>query len=165
MFRKGRPVRPIEGGRNIRSVWEFPTEPYPEAHFATFPEKLPELCIKVATPEIGCCDKCGKPWERIIEHTNMEINRTDWGEKAGNRTATSGTMISPPYTRTIGWKPSCKCNSMKPPIPSLCLDPFMGSGTTLWVAKKLNRRAIGYDLSKEYCELALARNRQMAMEV
>ena len=26
-----------EGGRNIRNVWTFPTQPYIGAHFATFP--------------------------------------------------------------------------------------------------------------------------------
>jgi site-specific DNA-methyltransferase (cytosine-N4-specific) len=31
--------------RNKRSVWTIPTQPYPEAHFATFPEALPKLCI------------------------------------------------------------------------------------------------------------------------
>ena len=50
-----------------------------------------------------------------------------------------------------------------PKTPSVCLDPFAGSGTTLWVAKKLNRQAVGYELSEEYCKLALERNRQMAM--
>lgn len=34
------------------------------------------------------------------------------------------------------------------------LDPFMGSGTTAVVAKKLNRKYIGIDLSPEYCEMA-----------
>lgn len=38
-----------------------------------------------------------------------------------------------------------------------------GSGTTLWVAKKLNRKAIGYELSEEYCNLALNRNRQQVL--
>ncbi|MFZ2448172.1 MAG: site-specific DNA-methyltransferase [Syntrophobacteraceae bacterium] len=33
------------GCRNRRSVWEVNTEPYPEAHFATFPPKLVEPCI------------------------------------------------------------------------------------------------------------------------
>lgn len=32
-------------GRNKRSVWTVTTQPYSEAHFATFPEKLIEPCI------------------------------------------------------------------------------------------------------------------------
>jgi DNA modification methylase len=31
--------------RNKRSVWTIPTQPYSEAHFATFPEEIPKLCI------------------------------------------------------------------------------------------------------------------------
>lgn len=158
MFREGRPVRPDENGRNLRSVWTFPTQPYPGAHFATFPEKLPKLCIKASTPEAGCCSKCRKPWERIVEHKNMEINRTEWGDNAGNRTASSGTMVSPPETKTLCWQQSCKCNANK--VPSTILDPFCGAGTTLKVAAELNRHAVGYELSKEYCELIVNRNKQ-----
>jgi site-specific DNA-methyltransferase (adenine-specific) len=32
-------------GRNRRSVWSIPTEPFPMAHFATFPPRLIEPCI------------------------------------------------------------------------------------------------------------------------
>lgn len=39
--------------RNRRSVWNFPTFPTPEAHFATFPVELPELCILAGCPEGG----------------------------------------------------------------------------------------------------------------
>jgi DNA modification methylase len=31
--------------RNRRTVWTIPTQPFPEAHFATFPEALVEPCI------------------------------------------------------------------------------------------------------------------------
>ena len=31
--------------RNARSVWTIATQPYPEAHFATFPEELARRCI------------------------------------------------------------------------------------------------------------------------
>ena len=39
----------------------------------------------------------------------------------------------------------------------IVLDPFAGSGTTLAVAKKLERRFIGFELSKNYAEQVKAR--------
>jgi DNA modification methylase len=39
--------------RNRRSVWTITTQPFPEAHFATFPPELPELCIKAGCPVGG----------------------------------------------------------------------------------------------------------------
>lgn len=40
-------------GANKRSVWEIATRPFPEAHFATFPEKLIEPCILAGSPKGG----------------------------------------------------------------------------------------------------------------
>ena len=37
------------------------------------------------------------------------------------------------------------------------LDPFMGSGTTLLVAKRMNRNAIGIEIIPEYCEMVSER--------
>lgn len=39
--------------RNKRSVWTIATQPYADAHFATFPEELPETCIKAGCPAGG----------------------------------------------------------------------------------------------------------------
>ena len=36
----------------------------------------------------------------------------------------------------------------------LVLDPFMGSGTTAKIARSLGRNYIGFEISKEYCEIA-----------
>ena len=36
----------------------------------------------------------------------------------------------------------------------LILDPFMGSGTTAVVAKRLRRNYVGYEIVDEYCEIA-----------
>jgi site-specific DNA-methyltransferase (adenine-specific) len=36
----------------------------------------------------------------------------------------------------------------------LVLDPFMGSGTTAVVAKRLGRRYLGFDITQKYCEMA-----------
>jgi DNA modification methylase len=74
--------------RNRRDVWRVNTTPYPEAHFAVWPEKLVELMVLA-----GCPD--------------------------------GGTV----------------------------LDPFAGSGTTLAVANRLGRHAIGIELNAEYGKL------------
>ena len=42
-------------------------------------------------------------------------------------------------------------------VGDVVLDPFVGSGTTCLAAKNLSRSYIGYDISKEYVELALSR--------
>lgn len=41
------------GGRNARNVWTVATQPFSEAHFATFPPKLIEPCIKAGSPAFG----------------------------------------------------------------------------------------------------------------
>ena len=86
-----------ENGRNKRTVWTIATQPYPEAHFATFPPKLIEPCIL-----------------------------------AGSR---PGDVV---------------------------LDPFAGSGTTLYVAKELGRQYLGIELNPAYIQLA---QRRLVQEV
>jgi DNA modification methylase len=39
--------------RNKRTVWTFATLPTPDAHFATYPIELPEICIRAGSRENG----------------------------------------------------------------------------------------------------------------
>ena len=39
----------VKDTRNARSVWSIATRPYPEAHFATFPEELPSRCLRAGS--------------------------------------------------------------------------------------------------------------------
>ena len=48
---------------------------------------------------------------------------------------------------------------------SLILDPFLGSGTTCYCAKKLNRYSIGIEIEEKYCEIAARRCSQEVMEL
>ncbi len=46
-------MRAIVQRRNKRSVWEIAPEPFPEAHFATFPTELVVNCVKSSCPPGG----------------------------------------------------------------------------------------------------------------
>jgi hypothetical protein len=49
----------------------------------------------------------------------------------------------------------CQCNA--PTRPGLVLDPFVGSGTTLRVARSLRRDGLGIELAPHYADLARTR--------
>ncbi len=150
-------------GRNKRDVWTIPTQSFPEAHFATFPEKLVEPCIKAGTSEKGCCPECGSPWVKIVEKGELQPSTHDAHENTGENFRPNGDdqwsarrgEHKPGYsfkTTTIGWKPTCEHGL--DPIPCTVYDPFMGSGTVGLVAYKLNRHYIGTELSAEYIKMA-----------
>jgi DNA modification methylase len=181
-------------GRNLRSVWEIATEPTPFSHFATFPQRLVERCIRAATSEYGACAACGAPWRRITEREAVpHPNGGHQGRNAkGDARGMTDMSMNPRFNwrvSTAGWEPSCACNGEfvtiekehladdgtylgsetirvyqpripladHPREPCQVLDPFMGSGTTALVARRLRRRAIGIELNHEYLEIARRR--------
>ena len=56
---------------------------------------------------------------------------------------------------TTGWQPTCEHEAG--PEPCTVLDPFAGAGTTLMVALRLGRSAIGIELNPTYAEMARQR--------
>lgn len=49
----GKDINYGKSGRNKRAVWTIPTKPFPEAHFAVYPEKLIEPMIQAGCPKDG----------------------------------------------------------------------------------------------------------------
>ena len=50
---KAQPPAATINTRNLRDVWTIAPQPYPGAHYATFPEKLAEPCILAGSPPGG----------------------------------------------------------------------------------------------------------------
>lgn len=142
--------------RNARSVWTIPTQPYPEAHFATFPEAVPERCIKAGTSEMGACAACGAPWRRVVERECRDYRPTPYDSGRPDGLTLRGTQFTGGSAMTTGWHPACDCDAGEP-VPCGVLDPFCGSGTTGRVAVRLGRHFIGIELNPSYAELARAR--------
>ncbi len=150
--------------RNLRTVWTIPTQPFKGAHFATFPQKIVEPCIKAGTSEKGCCTKCSAPWKRQIKLVGGRTTGHDTrnAAKAIEQGIFNAGHATHPVRddeiarhETIGWQPTCHCNAAIQPC--LLLDPFCGSGTTAVVALKLGRRFLGIELNPDYIQLATQR--------
>jgi site-specific DNA-methyltransferase (adenine-specific) len=153
--------------RNRRSVWTIAPQGYKGAHFATFPPKLVEICIKAGTSERGCCSRCGAPWQRVALRDRVPT-------RPGNNSKVYVDPVGSPYlthsgsvvgnrdpkrhvttTTTVGWEPTCACGADV--ARSVVYDPFAGAGTTLVAAEALGRHGIGSDLKAEYLEMAQRR--------
>jgi DNA modification methylase len=158
--------------RNMRDVWVIPTEPYPDAHFATFPLAIPERCILAGTSERGVCPHCGAPWLRVVKRRRVNSSNA---AKAGTKIKGKGHPTSQAredhdvrngpvaITKTVGWKPGCGCAD-NVPVPATVLDPFGGAGTTGLAAARLRRNAILIELKPAYAEMAHARLKAALVE-
>ena len=152
-----------------------------------FPEWCPRLCLSAAPVVLmavgsstlpGALRACGDSYRDVLcvyLKNGMTLSKTAFGN-----------WFPVLVLGDVGWKPrrsiieSTVIPSQTPdghPSPKpldawrkvlawsvgdTVLDPFMGSGTTLRAAKDLGRRAIGIEISEEYC--AIARDR-LAQEV
>jgi DNA modification methylase len=157
------------GTRNLRNVWTISSQPFPESHFATFPPELAERCIKAGTSERGACSACGAPWVRIVtKGAPDETHRAACGADSSggyngqstkghaaagvqDASAVKARILAGMRERISEWRPSCQC--AVPTRPCVVLDCFAGAGTSLMVADRLGRDAIGIELNSDYCTM------------
>jgi DNA modification methylase len=131
------------------------------AHFACFPEKLVSPLIRAGTSQYGCCAACGAPWRRVVERVAATVLSpgSGYGYGAGRNDGGRCQLVGASAT-TTGWAAGCDHDAAV--VPCTVLDPFAGAGTTLLVADRLQRDAIGIELSGDYSSMATSRIEQDA---
>lgn len=142
------------GSRNKRSVWHLPTQPYPDAHFAVFPEKLISPCVLAGSPA-RCCAVCGKGWKRVVVKDRQPTR------PGNNSKITGNTMVDGhrdllrhcTVSSTVGFEPDCECGNSDYK-PGVVMDPFSGSGTTGVVSITHGRDYIGIELNPQYIKMS-----------
>ena len=83
---KGYPL-PNPNGANRRSVWTITTKPFKEAHFATFPPEIPEICIKAGS----------KPGDTILDPFSGAATTGLVAERLGREYI--GIELNPDYVK------------------------------------------------------------------
>jgi len=142
------------GTRNLRTVWMIATQGFQRAHFATFPEKLAERCILAGTPE-ACCHWCGAPYVRTFDRRRGRDVADPKRKGEGVHVIRDDADYEPP--RFVEWVRGCACTVPGEPARPVVIDPFSGAGTTLVVADRLGRDAIGIEINPEYAAMARER--------
>ena len=74
-------------GANRRSVWTISTKPFKEAHFATFPPEIPEICIKAGS----------KPGDTILDPFSGAATTGLVAERLGREYI--GIELNPDYVK------------------------------------------------------------------
>jgi DNA modification methylase len=146
-------------GAPLLDWWKIPVQGYKGAHYATFPAELPRRVIVSMCPG-RVCTECGEPSRRITKTTNALGHAV---QRAAHRACPEGAgdgRVGLPRTPsitservTVGWT-TCGHESWR---AGVVLDPVVGSGTTLAVARELGRSSIGIDIDERNVLLALER--------
>lgn len=135
--------------RNPRSVFSPSPSPYAGAHFATFPKELIRPLILSSVPR-RCCPECGQGWAAVVERRAGNPASFNGSTFTNGKTAKPTTGQGARYeSAATGYAPTCQCGR-EDYTQGIVLDPFVGSGTTLEVARECGVRAIGLDISHEY---------------
>lgn len=158
--------------RNARSVWRIATANTKSEHFAVMPDELAEKCISAGTSEHGACAECGAPWRRVVEKGEPELRAWSANGAAAYDDAEGGmvprslgtgsTLKHVVPRETTGWVPTCEHEGAAV-VPQVVLDPFLGSGTTAFVARRMGRHAVGVELNESYLRIARERLGQQSL--
>ena len=124
--------------------------------------EAPIIWDKGESPGMGRID-----WPFGVSYEMIFVSGDGWSGK--RRTSVIRVPHSTSAATSVG-HPTPKPNALMEQIISyapegVICDPFAGSGSTLFAAKSLGRKAIGIDVDERYCEIAARRCSQETLDL
>lgn len=137
----------LSNDMNHGSFFHVNPASYKGAHFAVYSPELIKVPIDACTPR-EVCKKCGLPRNKVYQFESRIEGGvpTDNYQPEGRSHFRIGARFMSDK-RFRGWTDcGCKAGFKK----GVVWDSFLGSGTTMEVARKLDRQAFGSELNPDY---------------
>jgi site-specific DNA-methyltransferase (cytosine-N4-specific) len=123
----------------------FGSYPYPRNFYAQNTIEFVTVYVKEGKPLNGLPEKI-KSASKLSEGEWVEFTKQVWNIAIPNK----GDLAFGKHCAIMPEEIVRRCVRLFTFTGDVVLDPFVGSGTTLKVAKELNRHYVGYELSKTY---------------
>ena len=137
--------------KNEKYYFEKQYEPYSEKTLTAFKDGImptgKKKMLGAGESKTGMRE-INKPWKAVYSENGRNM-RTVWNIAAKG--------IKEAHFATFPEELVRRCISAGCPENGIVLDPFLGSGTSLKVAKKFNRNGIGIELNPDYINMSINR--------
>lgn len=122
----------------------FGSYPFPGNFYAQNTSEFITIYVKDGKPNHVPTEK--KERSKLTQHEWIELTQQIWNISVPNKSDIAFGKHSAIMPEEI----VSRCVKLFTFVEDIVLDPFAGSGTTLKVAKELNRHFVGYEISETY---------------
>ena len=123
----------------------FGSYPYPRNFYAQNTIEFVTVYVKDGCPLNGLPPEI-KERSKLSQEEWIEYTKQIWNIPIPNK----GDLAFGEHSAIMPEEIARRCIRLFTFVDELVLDPFAGSGTTLKVAKELNRKYVGYEISRTY---------------
>jgi DNA modification methylase len=149
----------VPSERIVDGDWYFADPPHPVTRRA-----LEGAVAKGATPalaahfrHLGAVNGTAGDGYNLSAGRHGDTNESSFVDRFGKLAVSA--MLGALKRRSTGWS-DCGHDAWR---PGVCLDPFIGAGTTAQVARAMGRHAVGIDLNPAYLAIAARRLQQLSL--
>lgn len=131
--------------KNTTKSLMFGSYPYPRNFYAQNTSEFITVYVKAGNPQGGLSNTVKKS-SKLSQKDWIEFTKQIWSIPIPNK----GDIAFGEHAAIMPEEIARRCIRLFTFVGDTVLDPFTGSGTTLKIARELDRRYVGYEVVKSY---------------